>query len=198
MNNAQLTPALAVRIAELYSRMEESYNQVAGVLDFSCSGCDNNCCDSYFQHHTYIEWAYLWAGLHELDQARQAALVARARDSVFETEKCLARGEVPQVMCPLNEAGRCILYGHRLMICRMHGVPSAFTLPSGARKDFPGCGRCQACVQVYQGETPVVDRTALYQELAQLEQEFRSQARQPLPRVKLTLSQMIGLGPPNF
>lgn len=198
MNQTLLTQALSARIADLYHRMEESYTRVAEVLGFSCAGCDNNCCDSYFQHHTYIEWAYLWEGLHALEHAYRQTLEEKARDCLAETEKMLARGEVPQVMCPLNVAGLCSLYNHRLMICRMHGVPSVFTLPTGVKKDFPGCGRCQELVKAYQGEAPVVDRTGLYQELAQLEKDFRGQARQPLPRVKLTLAQMMVMGPPNF
>ena len=179
MNNALLPLDLNARIADLYNRMEESYN-------------------SYFQHHTYIEWAYLWEGLNQLDKSRRVRLVAKARANVTETEKLLARGTDLQVMCPLNEAGRCTLYNYRLMICRMHGVPAFFTLPSGVRKDFPGCPRCQLPVAAYEGVAPAIDRTTLYQELAQLEQEFRSLARQPPARVKLTLSQMIVIGPPKL
>jgi cell division protein YceG involved in septum cleavage len=51
-----------------------------------------------------------------------------------QVRQALAREERPQLMCPLNEEGRCSLYLHRLMICRMHGVPSSLTFPNGQTK----------------------------------------------------------------
>ncbi|PKN45763.1 MAG: hypothetical protein CVU58_08235, partial [Deltaproteobacteria bacterium HGW-Deltaproteobacteria-16] len=52
-----LQPELAAKIANLYSRMEQAYDLVARQLDFTCDGCPDNCCDSYFLHHTHVEWA---------------------------------------------------------------------------------------------------------------------------------------------
>ena len=63
MSNTCIAPDLSKKIADLYRRMEEAYDKVAVSLNFSCAGCPDNCCDSFFQHHTYIEWAFLWEGL---------------------------------------------------------------------------------------------------------------------------------------
>ena len=63
MSNTYLSPSLSKKIYNLYRRMEEAYDKVAGELNFSCAGCPDNCCDSFFLHHTYIEWGYRWEGL---------------------------------------------------------------------------------------------------------------------------------------
>lgn len=193
-----LSSDLSARIADLYRRMEEAYDGVAQDLSFSCQGCPDNCCDSYFLHHTYLEWAYLWEGMAQLDEGKREELVRRAADYVVVSEKALAAGERPQVMCPLNEEGLCILYTHRLMICRMHGVPSAMVRPDGKRFTFPGCFRCQEVVADHQGEIPEVDRTDFYRQLVGLEHELLGPRRHYLPRVKMTIAQMIVKGPPEL
>ncbi len=185
------------RIAELYSRMENAYDAVARQLNFTCEGCPDNCCDSFFQHHTYIEWAYLWEGLYTLPEAQRETYIERAKNCVIESEAMLGRGERPALMCPVNDEGLCALYSYRLMICRMHGVPSAFMRPDGRKIEFPGCFRCQDLVEGKEN-IPVVDRTELYRDLAMLEAEFLGHRRHVLPRVKLTLAQMLVQGPPRI
>ena len=56
----RLSPALSVQLKQLYDDMESDYDDVAALIGLSCSGCPDNCCDSYFMPHTYIEWGYLW------------------------------------------------------------------------------------------------------------------------------------------
>lgn len=185
------------KIAALYERMEQAYDQVARRLDFSCTGCPDNCCDSFFLHHTYIEWAYLWQGLNGLPGERREALLGRAARYVAESEAMLARGERPDLMCPLNDEGLCSLYAHRLMICRMHGVPAGLTRPDGKTMRFPGCFRCQELVGDSE-EVPTVDRTGLYRELVSLETALLGHKRHIMPRVKLTIAQMLVQGPPNL
>lgn len=192
-----LGPAVAARVADLYSRMEQAYDIVAQQIDFTCEGCPDNCCDSYFQHHTYLEWAYLWEGIKALPEARRKILLERAADYAAQCEEALGKGERPLVMCPLNEEGRCTLYGHRLMICRMHGVPSSLTLPNGQAKTFPGCSRCQELTRG-RAAVPTVERTPLLRELAMLEQELLGDQRGLLPKVKKTIADMIILGPPQW
>lgn len=193
-----LSAELAGRIAELYQQMEEAYDLAAGELSFGCSGCPDNCCDSYFLHHTYVEWAYLWEGMEQLAEEKREELSRRAAAYVVAAEKAMAAGERPQVMCPLNEAGRCTLYSHRLMICRMHGVPSAMVRPDGKRFTFPGCFRCQEVVADHQGKPPEVDRTDFYRQLVGLEHELLGHRRHYLPRVKMTIAQMLVKGPPEL
>ena len=197
MEDSILQPELAAKIAELYSRMEQVYDLVAQQLDFTCQGCPDNCCDSYFQHHTHAEWGYLWVGLLELEPEKRAAMESRAADYAAACEKALARGERPQLMCPLNEKGRCSLYLHRLMICRMHGVPSSLTFPNGKVQKFPGCFRCQEIVGDRQA-VPSVERASLFRELVALEQELLGEKQGQLPKLKKTIAEMILAGPPRL
>lgn len=197
MKKSVLDPELSNKLAALYGRMEHIYDQVAEQLEFSCTGCPDNCCDSFFLHHTYIEWAYLWEGLNKLSEERVEELVARAVEYVKESEKMLAKGERPNQMCPLNEDGLCALYENRLMICRMHGVPSSLTRPDGKKMHFPGCFRCQEIVGE-QKDVPTVDRTELYRELVELESILLGHKRQIMPRVKMTIAQMMVQGPPQL
>ena len=197
MEDSILQPELAAKIAELYSRMEQVYDLVAQQLDFTCQGCPDNCCDSYFLHHTYAEWGYLWVGLLELEPEKRAAMESRAADYAAACEKALARGERPQLMCPLNEKGRCSLYLHRLMICRMHGVPSSLTFPNGKVQKFPGCFRCQEIVGDRQA-VPSVERASLFRELVALEQELLGEKQGQLPKLKKTIAEMILAGPPRL
>lgn len=197
MEDPILQPELAAKIADLYSRMEKGYDIVATQLDFTCDGCPDNCCDSYFQHHTYVEWAYLWQGIMKLEPERRKEIENRAAEYAAACEKALARGERPQVMCPLNKEGRCGLYHHRLMICRMHGVPSSLTYPNGQIKKFPGCFRCQEIVGDRQA-VPMVERASLFRGLVALEQELLGEQQDQLPKVKKTIADMILLGPPRL
>ncbi|OGQ88811.1 MAG: hypothetical protein A2512_04225 [Deltaproteobacteria bacterium RIFOXYD12_FULL_56_24] len=197
MEAALLQPELAAKIADLYGRMEQAYDLVARQLDFTCQGCPDNCCDSYFLHHTHVEWAYLWAGLMALDPARRQEIENRAAKYAAACAAALARGERPQVMCPLNEAGRCSLYLHRLMICRMHGVPSSLTFPNGKVQKFPGCFRCQEIVGDRQA-VPTVERASLFRELVALEQELLGEQQGQRPKVKKSIAEMILAGPPRL
>lgn len=183
---------LAARLAALYRRMAEAYDLVARQLDFSCADCPDNCCDSYFLHHTRIEWAWLWQGLRALPPAQLAAIRERAEAYQEQAAAALAAEQRPAVMCPLNEEGRCTVYEHRLMICRLHGVPSSLTFPNGRVEKFPGCFRCQELV-ADRGATPTVERASLLRELAALEQEFCGGVRM---RVKKSIAEMILAGPP--
>ncbi len=200
MKELFLPPALSCEIGEIYDSMALDYDQVSGEISLTCQGCPDNCCDSYFLHHTYSEWAYLWEGIRALDDAQLDRIIQRAREYVEQSRVQLARGERPQVMCPLNDQGLCGLYTHRLMICRTHGVPATLTRPDGQHLRFPGCFRCQEVVNVsfaVATDAPAMDRTILYQRLAQLETRFLGDRRGLLPKIKLTIAEMIVNGPPK-
>ncbi len=199
MKEVHLSPDLVERMRRIYEEMERGYDEVATRLQFSCDGCPDNCCDSWFQHHTFAEWGYLWLGFCQLSETRQAEILERSRLSVVASEQALARNERPQVMCPLNENGRCVLYAHRLMVCRTHGVPATMQRPDGQRLDFPGCFRCQELVKqtfVDEAKVPRTERTLLLRELAMLENELMGGKRHLYPRIKLTIAQMLVKGPP--
>jgi len=191
-----LTPEFTRQMAELYHDMEAAYDQTAKALDFSCSDCPDNCCDSYFLHHTYSEWAFLWQGLKTLAESPLRKITAKAAQYVVESEAALARGERPITMCPLNTDGLCALYSYRLMICRLHGVPATFTRPDGQKLAFPGCFRCQEQTAVDNSVAPL-DRTQFFRRLVELELALLS-GRKTAPKVRLTIAQMVVKGPPEL
>ena len=197
----KLTPKAAFRkLAAIYDKMVAQYDQAAGPIGLTCEGCTDNCCLSFFQHHTYVEWAYMWEGLNQLPPDRLDEIKARAQDYVDQAQAALSRGERPHAMCPLNldeKQGICGLYKHRLMICRMHGVPNQLVKPTGQIIRFPGCYRCQELTEPMD-EPPFVDRTPLYRDLVQLEMQFVGRNLRMLPKVDHTIAEMIVLGPPRF
>lgn len=186
------------RLERIYFEMEAAYNSVAAELRFSCQRCPDNCCDSYFLHHTYIEWSYLWVGIAELEPETQKEIIERAREYILASETAIQQDERPQVMCPLNNQGLCLLYKHRLMVCRTHGVPAVISRPDGKQLKFPGCFRCQERVAEQLVDPPHVERTEMLRALAILENEFLQQKRHLYPKVRLTIAQMLVKGPPQL
>lgn len=200
MTSLQLTTKRAAELAVLYDDMETAYDKVSQVLSHSCDGCTDNCCDSYFSHHTYIEWAYLWHGMATLGADEQQELISQAVKCEHGYEDSLKRGGRPTIMCPLNRNGRCQLYRYRLMVCRTHGVPATMIRPDGRVISFPGCFRCQerVALQFAPGQpVPVMDRTALLQRLVALEQGFLVESGVRAPRLKITIARMLVAGPPR-
>jgi hypothetical protein len=190
-----LTDAQVAELEDIYEALQQEYEAVAEELVFSCTGCPDNCCDSYFLHHTYVEWAYLWLGLHQLAPDRLEQLQARASQYIVACERADLRGERPAAMCPLNEDGICSLYRHRLLVCRTHGVPAKMTRPDGKALHFPGCFRCQELV-AEKGSSSEVNRTPWLARLVDLENSLLDNKRHLLPKVRLTIAQMIVKGPP--
>ncbi|GAU09175.1 hypothetical protein [Desulfoplanes formicivorans] len=186
------------KLAALYQDMEDAYSHVARNMGLSCKNCEDNCCTSYFMHHTYVEWAYLWKGMNTLPQADRDMFLDKARAYVARANLDLAAGKRPHIMCPLNQDGLCGLYSHRLMICRMHGVPNSITTPNGTTRSFPGCFKSQERIRTM-ASPPILDRTPLYIRLVQLEQGFVGAKRlRTLPRVNMTLAEMLVQGPPKM
>jgi len=197
MREKTLKSTLFRRLSRLYSEIEEVYNRAAGKIGLSCRGCPDNCCATYFQHHTYIEWAYLWEAIRCCADEKQLEFMNRAWDYVGQSRALLAQGIRPRIMCPLNDNGLCQLYEYRLMICRMHGVPNSFVRPDGKKMSFPGCFRCQELCS-HLKEVSVLDRTSFYRDLAYLEVDFAGPKGNALPRVNLTLAEMLVQGPPGI
>lgn len=208
------------RLAQLYAQMDEAYQTSAQAIGLSCAGCAENCCETFFQHHTYLEWAYLWEGLRALPKDRLEAIRSDAGNWVVRHQNPILPGARPRVMCPLNLGregeGRCGLYSHRMMICRMHGVPNVLLRPGRPaqparpgfpvqagpaappeRRAFPGCDRAQELGKTC--EPVLLDRTPLLSALARLEMEFVGPERMRKgPRVDLTLAEMVLMGPPKI
>ncbi len=198
MNEVVLPDILTRKLEDIYQKLQDEYDRVAQDMRFSCNACPDNCCDSYFLHHTYTEWAFLWIGFRRLDTHLQSSLIERSRTWLHRCEKALAVGERPMVMCPLNENGLCVLYEHRLLVCRTHGVPARITRPDGRELRFPGCFRCQEIVtaRFLDIQPPHVIRTPLLHSLALLENELLGGKRHLLPKVRITIAEMLVSGPP--
>jgi Fe-S-cluster containining protein len=197
INAMALTSEFTEKAANLYRDMEVAYDRTAKDLDFSCSGCPDNCCDSFFLHYTYTEYAYLWHGLKTLDDNMLKTITEKASAYVIESEASLEKGERPIIMCPLNSEGLCALYPYRMMICRLHGVPTTFTKPDTQQLHFPGCFRCQEHISNKNALAPL-DRTQFFQRLVNLEIELLGNRKRTAPKMKLTIAQMIVKGPPKF
>ncbi len=202
MKEIFLPPELIQEMTEIYDSLQESYDAIAKKIPLTCEGCPDNCCDSYFLHHTYAEWAYLWVGIRRLrDDALFDRIMSRAKEYVEKCKDYQDADERPLLMCPLNEEGLCVLYSHRMLICRMHGVPATLTRPDGQQLRFPGCFRCQEIVREnYLAEeySPAMDRTVLFRRLAGLESRLMGHKRHLFPRVKKTIAEMIVEGPPRI
>ncbi|WP_027184134.1 hypothetical protein [Desulfovibrio inopinatus] len=196
MISRRKTDAVLKRLGKLYQEMDAAYTNAASALGLSCVDCENNCCTSYFQHHTHIEWLYLFRGLEALPEETRARYIERAKEYVEAVGESLSRGEVPTVMCPLNDDGRCAVYDHRLMICRLHGVPNVILSRNGLQH-FQGCFKAKKLFES-NPEAPVMDRTAMYRALAGLEMELLGKRKTPPPRIDLTLAQMLVMGPPSL
>lgn len=187
------------RLEEIYRGLEVEYCRVAGELNFSCQGCPDNCCDSYFLHHTYSEWMFLHQGFLTLPKDQRETLLQRAQTYLVACRRAESAGHRPQAMCPLNEEGRCILYHYRLLVCRTHGVPAKLVRPDGKRLDFPGCFRCQEVVKNHSAnDLPMVDRTPWLRRLALLEGEVLDGKRHLLPKMRKTIAEMLLQGPPRL
>lgn len=199
MKEVVLPEKLLLELEDIYVKLQQEYSRVAQGLDFSCMDCPDNCCDSYFLHHTYAEWAHLWLGFMQLGSEKQSEILQRCQEYQEQCEVALGVGERPLIMCPLNEDGLCVLYENRLLVCRTHGVPATITRPDGQVLQFPGCFRCQEIVENRGREEKgaSVERTALLTRLALLENELLSHKRNLMPKVKITIAEMLIKGPPT-
>ena len=85
------------KLTDLYRRMGEAYATTAKAAGLSCDDCPHNCCTSYFQHHTYIEWIYLHKGLNALPEQRRKEYASRAEAYLAEAREALAAGILEQM-----------------------------------------------------------------------------------------------------
>lgn len=176
------------RLKALYDEMDREYESVAGQYGFHCSGCTDNCCLTRFHHHTFIEYIYIYTGFQTLEPPVQKQVRQRAHEVCLATESADLKGETPHIMCPLNMAGRCRVYAHRPMICRLHGIPHELRRPGRDTVYHTGCDEC---TQLTKGKAYIpFDRTPFYIHMARLEKEFRQEIGIQL-RIKMTVAQMI-------
>lgn len=183
-----LPAGVETELTALYSRMDREFDHSAARSGFICNGCEDNCCRTRFYHHTLAEWLYLRSGLTALAPEHRQQIGARADAVRRQMVAMEGREEAMRIMCPLNEAGRCALYVHRPMICRLHGIPHCMRQPDGRLVTGPGCDDYYAqCGRI---DARPLDRTPLYIAMAGLERRLR-EALGFNRKIKLTVAEMI-------
>jgi Fe-S-cluster containining protein len=178
----------AMEADRLLAQMDAAYDRVAAKAGFVCNGCEDNCCRTRFYHHTLMELLYLQSGLVALPPGQQLRISDRAEAAAQQMKTLEWEGRPVRVMCPLNQQGRCVLYAHRPMICRLHGIPNVLRRPDGRVLTGPGCDAYDRQCGPTSGDP--LDRTPLYTAMADLERRLR-QRLGVSRKIKLTVAQMI-------
>ncbi|GBD98630.1 hypothetical protein BMS3Abin07_00654 [bacterium BMS3Abin07] len=177
------------RLAGVYKEIDNEYERVAGLYDnFSCEGCENNCCDTVLYHHTLIENLFLIEGFGEIDDDRKKEIISRAKDYVKELSKRPFDMTGLSIMCPMNFNGLCSIYEYRPLICRIHGLPAMLKSPQGGVQHWKGCLRFQDMHG--QNISHEIDRTPFYTKIAFIEGDLRKEMVF-MPNHKKTIADMV-------
>lgn len=179
---------LEAEVQQLFAKMDAAYGNTAVMTGFVCNGCEDNCCQTRFYHHTLLELIYLRSALTALPPALRNRIEKHAEAVCRQMAVLQRHGELVRVMCPLNEQGLCILYAHRPMICRLHGIPHGLYRPDGRILAGPGCDAYY--VQCGHSNDAHLDRTPLYTAMADLERRLRGRLGFDR-KIKLTVAEMI-------
>jgi Fe-S-cluster containining protein len=99
--------ALVEKVDAFFERVADKYGD-----RIKCGpGCDDCCRRSLSLYPFEIDRMVAAAG--ELDPAELEGVIRRSRRAI----------EDPEAACPLLSEGRCLIYAHRPIICRTHGLP---------------------------------------------------------------------------
>ena len=176
------------RLRAIYASMDLKYSEAAAYYEFNCTGCEDNCCLTRFYHHTVLEYLYILEGFHNLNAEKQTEIKAKALEVKRKSVEADRKGKLLRRMCPLNSDDKCILYLHRPMICRLHGIPHELHKPG---KDIVYGPGCEAFSKYYSEKNYYrFDRTPFYMEMASLEKELK-QAAGITTKVKMTIADML-------
>lgn len=176
------------RLRQIYDEMDREYELAADHYGFLCRGCGDNCCQTRFYHHTYIEYLYILEGYRALVVERQIEVQSKASAVCQKTDEADRKGQPVRLMCPLNFDGLCILYAFRPMICRLHGIPHELQKPGRSTQYGSGCGAFTA--QAVNQEYYRFDRTSFYVKMARLESELRQNCGLE-GKIKLAIAEML-------
>lgn len=165
------------KLRSLFTEMDDKYAEAANFYEFHCRGCRNNCCESLFHHHTYLEFFYLKKGFGALSAQVRDNVLKRAQKVVQETRGIRGKNSRVRIMCPLNIDGLCILYRYRPMICRLHGIPSELKILS-QNASCPGKKNISAGCETFYKQCGhksyyPFDRAPFYMKMSQLEKELK-------------------------
>lgn len=163
--------ALIPRLRELYEQMGAAYSLIADGVGFSCDDCDGvTCCTVDVTLHTFVEMFYLRRGFNTLETSRQLEILGRCREMLKAKEDDPVGDVYRNSVCVLNFDGRCSLYHHRPMICRLAGIPYFMSRPDGKIVDSKGC---VGFIDDILPEHPDLrfERTDFYRQMARIEIE---------------------------
>jgi len=176
------------RLASIYVSIDEKYQEAANHYGFQCSGCDENCCMTHFYHHTHIEFFYIVTSFKTLSSGIKKDILSQATLVQERIEKDNSRTEPSRLMCPLNIKGKCVVYKHRPMICRMHGIPHELKKPGAPVHYGKGCKLFTE--NHIDKDYFSFDRTPFYFQLARLERELKEKISLK-EKFKKTIAQML-------
>jgi len=181
------------RLENLYQTMDRAWEKAALYYGFQCSGCNENCCETEFYHHTLIEKDYLLHGFNKLSLPLSIAAIKRAKKVCTKREIAIKNREQIRIMCPLNQEGKCILYHYRPMICRLHGIPHEVLKPGYSSVSTPVLNPgCKAGSELFNSAGYIqFDRTPFYSEMAEIEREYLTTVIGRVTRIKQTIAQML-------
>ena len=122
------------RLKSVFTDMDRQYSRVALHYNFDCNACTDNCCQTRFYHHTYIEFLLVQQGFKTLSPGLQAELESRALSVIQRTAELDKMGKQVRLLCPLNSADVCIvpLPSDDLPIARHSARISKRVRPAGA------------------------------------------------------------------
>jgi hypothetical protein len=156
-------------LIDLYCRIDRVYSEFAHRVGLTCQGCDGvRCCTVDLTLHTSVEMHCLRLGYNALEPSVRAEVHKRCA-AIIEAKDDDPWGEAYRnAVCGLNVDGKCVLYGHRPMICRLAGIPHLIVRPDGSRIESGGCSFYETHISpLHPSER--IDRTEFYRAMAQLE-----------------------------
>lgn len=176
------------RLSEVYDEIDHEYEKAARHYgNFSCEGCEDNCCRTVFYHYTLIENFFLVEGFGRLPDDEKKEIIRRAHDYVKSlSEKPFGETGL-SIMCPLNVDGPCALYKNRPLICRIHGLPAVLESPRKGTQRWEGCRRFKETGRNISHE---IDRTKFYSLIAFIEGDLRKNMVF-FQKYKKTIAEMI-------
>jgi Fe-S-cluster containining protein len=170
----------------LYIAMDKAFDKAALHYKFKCNGCEDNCCKSFFYHHTFIEKDYILSKIKNFPKDDKKNLKQKADlylETIFSDNKNIKRP-----LCPLNKNNLCILYNERPMICRLHGIPHHLGIPGSKITQNPGC---DAGALLFNSTSYYsFDRIPYYKKMAELEKQYKN-AIGKTEKIKQTIAHML-------